>query len=328
MTLFAKAAALAAAAFFCAVASCAPARESPGYEAPVFFYSGSMYEAATNSHPSRLFTGTAPYRARAVSSFEGDIIAWSPNRSRVEVMNRAGKLKYSVKLEAAFVYVSGNALLARSALFDENKGFEFTLYRLEKKKLVKKWSHFLDCFPSDMLFTESDTVYLAGGNREDTRNRLFKLEGKKAETLLDEAKGNGFLRLIRTGENLVVFRSGKDKSTGDLSVTVISPTASHTLTPEGLPKDAAAWFGYGFAFNGEPVLPLALLDGDIALVRLSISDYGVLHALSGSRGSFVPLGPSESGSAYYYLAHDALSNPALFSLASYDGLTSAFYPLP
>lgn len=326
-------AAFVAAAFFFTLYSCLPAAPKKDISckktSPVFIHEGAVYRAS--SSPQNLFQSTASIRPRSFSSLEDGFIYWDSVSKKVTRVSANGRVIYTVPLDVAFVWIHEKWVFAREEVFTEEDGFQYRLYELYGKKLIERWGGFLDCFPSDVSFGNEGSVYLCGGNDANTENTVYKIVPRKDSTVVLRIPRFGdFLRLISLDDRLLVFASAREKVAGRLTVHILSDLEDaipsiREVSLLGLPPEVLAFFGYGFIFNGDPVLPVALQNNDIALARFTDSSEGFsLTAFTlDSGGCFLPL--SADDSCFWYLAHDTLSDPFLFSLACYDGEAIVFY---
>lgn len=318
---------LVAAAFFFSLYSCLPAMPKKDLSIdeirPVFLHQKDVIQA-TVAAPVLFQTNTV-IRPRSFSSLEDDYVYWDADKKNVIRISGNGRVLNTLPLDAAFVWVQGKWLLARKDLFTEKSGFQYCLYELRGKKLVECWSGVLDCFPSDVMIESTGTVFLCGGNYTDTENTVYRvILGGEVTIVLRVPKENDFLRLINLDDRLLVFASAREKKAGRLSAHILSNLSANIplvreITFSGLPQEALSPFGYGFAFNGDPVLPITLRTEDIALARFSeVADGFELTALTPrSGGCFLPI--ATGNGSFWYLAHDSLHDPSLFSLARYDG---------
>lgn len=341
-----KAAALRVVAFFCAaitlmltLSACSTrAKETAttrGAMPPVFPLNGSLREAAPDA--PALFAIPESTRQRAVARTRDGFIAWDSRSKEVTWLDARGSVRARAKLDVAFAWVTEAAILAREAAFTDGKGFAFTLYRVRGTKLIKRWTRELDCFPSDALVISSDEVILAGGDRANERNSVWIVNDKNgAVCVLSVPKNDDFLRLIANGNALVAFSSGREKKKTRIVVYEVpamanadranknamtaSPEPAKAIPIEGLPDTALCPFGYGFAFGGSPVIPVAEADGTVSLALLMREGdaFRVTAVARKSGGCLVPLGEWPDGT-YRYLAHDALSTGEDYWLGTFDG---------
>jgi len=384
-----KAAAVLAAFFLCAASASAAGSESIKSRAPVFLHGGAVWSAAA-AVPEILFDAGSTVRSRSVSAHPSGILLFDSATRRLSLKDTSGAELGSARLDGAYAWLSENRALARSDLYDEKSGFEFTLYAVSGTlpfKLEKRWTAKLDCFVSDLAFAPGGALYLAGGNGADSAHRVYRIDETGAVTKILDLPWQGFfIRLVASGGNIIAFGSGGDKNARSLKIwtgkddgRVLAETKV-----EGLPEKSLTWFGFGFPFPsierhsaqdspapaaagkagaGDAVIPLARADGSVSLVRISLSGEGrakadaaqaavapaaavatVAAVAERSGGCFLPVGAAgaagmsgmsgtsgaagKGASLFRYIAHDPVSAPGSFSLATYDGERISFSPLP
>lgn len=295
-----KAAVVLAAFFLCTVTLCADSAPAADAEtlktrAPVFLHGGAVWSAAS-SVPKKLFTTGQAVRSRGVSAHPSGILLFDSAASRLALKDTSGAELSSITLDGAYAWLTENRVLVRSDLYDEKSGFEFALYGVSETlplKLKKMWTARLDCFVSDLAFSQDGALYLAGGNGADSAHRVYRIDATGVvSTVLDLPWQGFFLRVVASGGNIIAFGSGGDKNARSLRIwtgkndgRVLAETKV-----EGLPEKSSTWFGYGFPFpsdsgaassnpaartaaggdTGDAVLPLARADGSVSLVRISV----------------------------------------------------------
>lgn len=334
---------LMATAFFITGVSCnahkntlnqVPSNQTSLDQTPVFTYLNSVFLASPAT--SVLLQLDRSIKNRTFARYKSDYLLWDSLLQKIIHLNGKGKVINSFELEAAFVWVFDGVLFAREEVFAENSGFQFVLYKLTDNLLHELWRGELDCFPSDVLYGKDGIVYLAGGNRANSKNSVYRIRsGLEADQIMSVPKNSDFLRLIQTSDSLVVFASSRDKSPADMNMYVIDDEDSveslgfTKILPSGLPDKATAFFGFGFSFKNEPVIPVASSNGDVSLVRFQRTDsgYQVVSIVENSGGCFLPVGIDTLNSYFWYLAHDSLANPENFNLARYDGTSITFQKL-
>ena len=92
-------------------------------------------------------------KAVSVSQKKGWIIAWNKKTQNLYHIDNRKKIRSKTQLASSLVYVDLNYILTQGNSFEENKGFEFTLYENnysgKKINLNKIWTGYIDCFISD-----------------------------------------------------------------------------------------------------------------------------------------------------------------------------------
>lgn len=334
MTTMAAALVVAAVLYPCAAQS-PQGKSARGLAFPVFPLRGALREAG-DSAPV-LFSLSGDFRLRSISRASSPTgsgyLGWDYSAKTLFLMNEKGKEKKTWPLEAAFAWVSGGLVLARGEAFadkgDGVRGFSYSIFKTddgEKPRLA--WSAVIDCFPADTLFSNDGSVYLAGADRDDKEHAVYRLGPKaKPERLLSAVKRSDFLRLVESCGALLAFPSAREKTARPFEFQYLEKNAAafKAMRTEGMPDDALCVFGYGFAFKGGFVIPVAMADGDIALVRLEAHG-GVLRVVNvarGAKGCYLALGLDPDASTYRYLARESSGGSETFYLGRYDGIKAA-----
>jgi hypothetical protein len=290
--------------------------------APVFLHGGAVWSAAS-SVPKKLFTTGQAVRSRGVSAHPSGILLFDSAASRLALKDTSGAELSSVTLDGAYAWLTENRVLVRSDLYDEKSGFEFALYGVSETlplKLKKMWTARLDCFVSDLAFSQDGALYLAGGNGADKSTRPLKIwTGRTDSRVLTETNVEGL----------------PEKSSTWFGYGFPFPSvyrSSGSIPPAGAVDSAKT--------SDNVVLPLARADGSVSLVRISLTENGrakaagapaagVVAVAEQSGGCFLPVGTGEKGPPVFrYIAHDPLAAPGSFSIATYDGNRISFSPLP
>jgi hypothetical protein len=323
-------AALVAAVFFAPCLAQSPkAGGAAGPLPPVFSFKGALREARKAAPP--IFALSGDFRPRSISRISSragsGYLGWDASAKALRLFSESGKVLGSWAMDAAFAWVSGPFVLTRGAAFTERsgdaRGFAYSLYRFDDRPRPL-WTTTLDCFPSDLVFARDGAVYLCGADRDDAEQAIYRIDASaKTERLLTAKKKSDFMRLVECDGAMLAFASAREKSAAALELYYLGEKAKTFAKIEaiGLPKDARCAYGYGFAFEGGFVLPIAMAAGDVALVRLEAHG-GVLRAanvLRGAKGCYLPIGPDPDGSAYRYLARDDFPGSQTFFLGRYDG---------
>ena len=326
---------LTAAAFFCVcalamacLASCERGKPNQGtavHPAPSAFLLGKAIREASPLAPV-LFTPEGDVRQRGIERIPDGYLYWDHAGQRLIRADARGKTVKTEPLKAAFAWVTGNTLLAREDNFSDGEGFRFTLYRYDGK-LKETWSGFLDCFPSDVLIRDDGIAFIAGGNRDNSEKAVYRIRaGTKPVKALAMPISRDFLRLVGTPTAIVAFASGREKERAALELYELAdPKADERAFAKvalcGFPPDALDFYGYGFSYLGDPVVPVAMEDGSISLARLGRDGDGfsVVSLAHNSGGCILPLGNGDSGDAYTYLAHDGLADGEWYGLGAYNG---------
>ena len=271
----------------------------------------------------------------------GFVLAWDSNSKNLMHVNTAKKVVSFVKLDAAMVYVNKNYVLAQSSSFSENKGFDFTLYKVlysggnKKIKLKSVWSGFIDSFVSDYFFT-ADGVCIAGGTKDDSKCNVFHIKGKVGEAIhkcFSIDKNSDFLRLVPTGESQKVFAFMSTRDKSERAPVIYSfdmndaPDQAVTIDLSGdslLPAGFDCFFGYGFSavpelvegVEGRVILP-ASVDGIIQFVCYDCAAAKITGVVPDAVGCVAPLAATSEGT--YYIARDPLIEDSWYGIGLFTG---------
>jgi len=324
---------LATVAFFCVYAltclvSCERGKrnQSPAVNSTAsVFQLGKAIREASPLAPV-LFTPEGDVRQRGIARLPDGYLYWDHAGQRLIRADARGKTVKSEPLKAAFVWVMGNELLARGENFSDGEGFRFTLYRYDGS-LKETWSGFLDCFPSDVLIRDDGIAFVAGGNRDNSGKAIYRIRaGTKTVKALALPIAQDFLRLVGTSTAIVAFASGREKTKASLELyELANPKADESAFAKvelgGFPPGALDFYGYGFSYLDDPVVPVAMDDGSVALARLGRDGAGfsVVSLAHNSLGCILPLGNGASGETYLYLAYDGRKDGAWYGLGVYNG---------
>ncbi len=306
--------------------------------APVFPHQSKLY-AAEPGAPA-LFDLPGEARLRAVDRFGVDgsgrplYLAWSQSDTTLRLLSADGAALESWELEAGQAWVSGSTVLARSPVHEADAGFAYRLYRVTRTDGPLPLAEAtLDCFPSDVLFSGKESVWIAGADRADAAHTVYELApGRAVRPRLSFPKRLDFARLVDSGDRVLVYASGADKAARALALYAFDRTGgiSRELTPVEKPAGAACWYGSGFSFGGAPRLPLAMDDGTIAIASLERSGegYAVTSIVRDSGGVYAPLGPDPSNAFFLYISFDYARDRSAYRLARYNGTTVTLDSLP
>ncbi len=262
------------------------------------------------------------------------ILAWNQKKQRL--YHIAGqKLVSNVELKASLVYAGQNYILAQSSSFADNKGFSFTLYSIKyslngrRIKLRRLWSGYADCFVSDFFFT-GDGLYLAGGNRDNSKNNVFYISDKGIHKCFSVAKNSDFLRLIKTEKGkddsyLYAFLSGREKNEAQPLIYKFNPeTYAEGEDPSSqidlsadslLPAGFECFFGYGF--YAEKIILPASIDGIINFISYDTDSGKITALIPDAVGCVAPLASKAEGT--YYIARDPLIEGSWYGIALFTG---------
>lgn len=308
-------------------------------EGPVFISNQAVWLAA--NPPVALFTLPDIVRDRSLSRYQNLIHSWSHRTMLYQVRNAAGRLLFSKELEADFVYLHKNYLLARGSVYEEAKGFKYQLWRYNGKQLVQGPSVFLDCFPSDVLFVDDGRVFLTGVNLEGTGAVVYALDfdAKRIASVFFTERTDSFPRLALLEHLLVLFFSAPDENAGDVRLFVADISEPDTMAFQPLAiyelsQDIRAFAGYAFVAEDTVYLPAILLDGERNLIGIQRSDQN-----SGASGAFLryaysttaypsvflPIG--EEADSFWYVNYDPLQKGAQRTLVQFSKNTQLHYPL-
>lgn len=255
----------------------------------------------------------------------GFVLAWNSNSKNLMHINTAKKVVSYAKLDAAAVYVNKNYVLAQSSSFSDNKGFDFTLYKLvyssgnKKIKLKSVWTGFIDCFVSDYFFT-ADGVCIGGGTKDDSKCNVFYIK-ESIHKCFSVDKNSDFIRLIPSGDSKTVFAFMSTRDKSERTPVIYSfdvndaPEQAVTIDLSGdplLPSGFDSFFGYGFS----GVLP-ASIDGVINFICYDSATGKITGVVSDAVGCVAPLVSTSEGT--YYIARDPLIEDSWYGIALFTG---------
>jgi len=275
-----------------------------------------------------LITDKLTLKQRAFTSYDSKtILVWDEKSKNLLKINSEGRVKASIKLPASSVRINKDFVLTQSMPFESGKGFSFSLYKISSSAFLKRikldmlWSGYLDCFISDAVFTD-EGIIIAGGNREDSLNKLYYISEKGVDKLFELSKKGDFLRLLYKDKALYTFVSGKDKSYARplvYKINIASKTSEllDLSTLEAFPLAFDCFFGFGFIFNNNLILPSSI-NNQINFIALDFERKKIVQISPESRGCLIPLG--EIDGLFYYVARDSLNKNSFYGIASYDGI--------
>ena len=265
----------------------------------------------------------------------GCVLAWNSNSQKLMHIHSSKKVLSSVKLPASKVYTGQNFVLSQTSTFTQDKGFAFSLYKIEyssankKIKLKTVWNGYADCFVSDYFFTQNG-VCIAGGTQNNKTLNVFYINGQGIHNCFTTAKHSDFLRLVYSGnsEKVYAFVSTQDKS--DRSPVIYSfnmtqaPEQAVTIDLSGdslLPAGFDCFFGYSFPESVEGpsvriILP-ASINGTIQFICYDSTAGKISGVVPDAVGCATPLASSSEGT--YYIARDPLIQDSWYGIALFTG---------
>ena len=300
-----------------------------------FVKDGKLYsfnsdsDGKTKSYDFKNASNVFTQKSVCVSKESGYILAWNKKTQELWHIDDHKKISSKALLTGSLVYVDKNFVLSQGNSFDENKGFEFSLYSInyaDKSISLKKiWTGFEDCFISDCFFT-GDRVCIIGGNREDSINSVFYITADGIHKCFSTAKKSDFLRLINTGKSVYAFLSGRDKSPAQPVIYQFSLNDyTESRNPDciiELKKDPSlseafeCFFGFGFAYQNRIILP-ASIKGSISFMILDPSKNKITSVVPDATGCISIL--SNNGGGVYYMARDPLIADSFYGISLFDG---------
>lgn len=326
--------------FLVGLISCASCYSSSKTEVCPFIVDGQLYNfSIENDRMCNLPSKAPDIRAfqkitqRSVSNSKknGCFLCWNKELQKLMLVDKNYKVQSKIDFPAASVFLNEDFILSQNSFFSENRGFEFTLYKIKYPRFLGKigvkqvWHGFIDCFVSDCFFT-NDGVCICGGNREDSKHFVFYITQNGIHNCYSTQKNEDFLRIINNSDNNKVysFVSGRDKSKAESKITVFSIDNGQTEVIElndfeNFPEGFDCFFGYGFFYNGKIVLP-ASVNQILKFLSLDLQKM-VLTCMEGeSYGCIFPLKSTVDG--FFYVARDALVPNSYHGLALFDGTES------
>lgn len=310
-------------------------------EGPLFLSRQAVWQSA--NPPVSLFTLPDTVRDRSLSRYQNMVLSWSHKTMLFQERNSAGRLLFSKELEADFVYIHKNYVLARGIVYEDTRGFEYKLLRFNGKKLEQGPSIFLDCFPSDVLFLDDGRVFLTGVSLEGTVAAVYELNfnAKKTARVFSIKRTDSFPRLALLDTLLVLFFSARDADSGDLRLFGADISEPDTisfkpLSIQGLPRDCVGFAGYGFVFDDMLCLPAILVGAVKNLISIQRTEVdsnraGAFLSYASSieeyPSVFLPLGPAVDNQGYWYVDYDPLKQDAQRTLVQFSRNSQLHYPL-
>lgn len=268
------------------------------------------------------FLGNCQFVQRGVSysNYDGYFLAWDQSAQNLLLINNE-KIYDSVKVSGANVYLNKNFILTQTSFFTQNKGFEYTLYRIkysEKQKkieLKKEWNGFIDCFVSDCFFTD-EGICICGGNKADSENNAFYITKKGEKKCFSTDKNSNFLRMVSTENEVYAFLSGRDKTNASPFIFKfdIDGNEKKLINIEefnNYPKYFNCFFGYGFTFNDEIYLPSSV-DKKMVFLKINMKTNNI-QIINDITGCVYPITTKKN--SFYFIAKDALTKNSFYGLS-------------
>ncbi len=309
-----------------------------------FVQDGKLYSFTVGSPSSfnvrayDLYNFTEGFSQRAVSSssLNGYILAWSKKTQNLYHIDINKKITGLVSVSGQVAYVNQNYILTQTNTFIESKGFSFTLYKINYSRNGKKikteeiWNGEIDCFISDVFFTD-DGICISGGNQNDSKNNVYYITGNGIHKCYAIEKNSNFLRIMNDGNDVYAFLSGRDKSAAEplLYKFALNNSDGKIINLKNdlkFPSGFDCFFGYGFSMTNPQnessrliVLP-ASVKGVISFMCIESKTGHISSVVSDVTGCVAGLGAGPEG--YYYMARDPLIEGSYYGIALFDGKTS------
>lgn len=264
---------------------------------------------------------------------DGNILLWNAESKLLLKIDSTGKVLSSISINADSVYLNDKFILCQSVNYNDELGFPFILYEIQdiKKKTInikKEWSGYIDCFISDVEFT-NDEVFIAGGNKDDSKNNIYSISSNGIKRYFSNTKNNNFIRLIfeKNNSEIFAFESGRDKSKASSTIYKISNDRIEEidLTKEtffqinefiNFKQNFQCFFGFGFSYNNEIVLPVVLND-EINFLKYDFANKKITGIIPNVVGCIYPLG--KINDEFLYVAKDSLNPESFYGVCSYNG---------
>lgn len=303
-----------------------------------FSTNGKLYFLNSQNDVTEIIAlGQGKFLQRGVSSSgkKGCVLAWEQKTQQLLHINENGKVTAAVQAPANSVFLSKKYILMQSSSWTENRGFEFTLSKINYAKLgtkitlKKQWSGFIDCFVSDCVFTENG-VCISGGTKDNSTHNVYSISLDGIHKCFSMPKNSDFLRLVPNPTNeteLFAFVSQREKIavtpsfySFDLNTRTDNTTATKYVLSdsEKFPSGFECFFGYGFTLGDDLILPCSV-DKSIVFVKYSPAQKKIVSVTSDVVGCNFPLFESEG--LFYYIAKDPLSPEDFYGIATYNGKT-------
>lgn len=311
--------------------SCHKNLEKP--QVPVFINERDFYYLEDGQKIKKAFSLDEAVRQRAMYASEDYIAAWSHETQNLNIIGRSGKVLKRWKLEGAQAWLSSDRILLMSRVFDEEKGFSFSLFSYSENtdpRLIAETE--LDLFVSEIVFAADGQVWLAGGDESDSFLRVYSLGITGAELKLEQPKDGDFARIVAGDDGLYFFTSAGEKTAEQKPARLWKIDNDGTLIEynAGFPENAVVIYGYGFYYKKRLYLPWATLNGEITIVEYSDNgnSLAMVREIPRSRGLYLPIGSDPDGERFWYLAMDWAKAPGQAWLASWDGDELRFLDIP
>lgn len=303
-------------------------------EALPFVLGGKVYTVNEDYFVEQMLEqGGFTLRSVCKSEKNGYVLAWNQKSELLCHIDETGKIASRCSLKASSVFINGEYILTQSNNFDENKGFRLDLYKIKysafsaKLKLKSIWHGYADCFVSDCFFMD-DGICIAGGTRDNLKHGVYKITAKGIHKCFSMPKNSDFLRIIpisKDKKQVIAFVSGRDKSEAKPLIYEFNVEntkgleGAETISLDrlnGFPEDFDCFFGYGFEYEKEVIIP-ASLKGEISFIKYNPENKLLTGIVNEAIGCNYPLGKMKNG--FCYIARDPLIDNSYYGLAVYNG---------
>lgn len=264
---------------------------------------------------------------------DGWILAWNQKSGELYHIDGNKKIRSKVNLNANSVFAGKRFVLSQSNTFEKEKGFGFSLYEIKYSKrncsikLNLLWNGYLDCFVSDCFFTD-DGICVCGGTDDNKIHNVFYITRKGAVKCFSTNKNADFLRLVNTNDSVFAFRSNGAKTGADPVLyrfniaenqnekQSVQSVEKALKNDELLPSDFECFYGYGFSFAENLVIP-ASINEEVSFLIFDAKELTIKSVVSGVTGCVAVLGKNESG--VFYFAQDRLKPDSYSGTSFFNG---------
>lgn len=301
---------------------------------PPAFLQGSAARGTDYGCPI-LFPLPSSVAPRSFSRVQDGYLAWDGAEKLLIAYSSQGAKTASWPYGAVEAWLGPQALLMRESASDPVKGNRFSVWEATSQSQPRLlWEGWLNCAIAEAPLRQSGKVYVAGQAPGGRTHLVLELaKGKEAHPVLEAGSWNDSLRLIDTGDGIIAFASSSLREKRPFRLFSLKPGRFSAFTEEavaGIPPQVLCASGTGFSLRDEPILPVALSNGDYGLLRLRQKDGAWMPAAFTPRAGYCEraLGTDQAGGMAFYVATDPLSPARGKLLARYNGVDISLETIP